>query len=213
MRMKKKEIEKIEEKLSDVAVSDGVLDLARAEIAQGKRYTTRKINFRTVLACAASFALCLAFVLPVALSSRINNDFGCDDFVSDDGDTSTPNFIYLSDLEKWVIEQSPWETEAVKYKSHIKYFLENEAIISEERYSVYGSQCTVYTLYNDGYVVDVLKDFKNYPDEYSLDSVTVKYKTYAKGFIAEAYYGDYRRCFILENSEKNGVRRILRIFI
>ena len=67
-KMKKQEIRKIEDKLSDIEVPDSVLNLARAEISKtdkAQKAVSRKFNLKIVLSCAASFVLCLAIILPI----------------------------------------------------------------------------------------------------------------------------------------------------
>lgn len=209
-KMKKKEIKKIEDKLSDMQVPDSVLNLARAEMSQTDKVhkpAPRKFNFKIALSCAASFVLCLAIILPITLSSFDKNGGDAPpDFSTGDTSTGAPptvesSYYYLSELYKdypvYDGEHSSGSSEPqppldgelkIKYLSEANYYNGDVAIISEKTYSVYGNVCTVYVLYNQKYRVDVLEPFNNFTSEYSVSSVKVNYKTDGVSYLAEADY-------------------------
>lgn len=210
-KMKKKEIEKIEEKLSDKQISDSVLNLARAEMLAEKREKTpksRKFNLKIVLLYAASFVLCLAIILPITITSIKNPPIGDsaeppstgglpeeDDSVTD---PSAPYYI-LENLDKEIINigegpSAPMEEE-IEYVAHYKYFDGEMAIISEVKYTVNGTECTVYTLYDTAFIVDVLEEFKGFTSFYQADNAKVNYKINNSVYFADAVFKDLRYCF------------------
>lgn len=93
---------------------------------------------------------------------------------------------------------------AINYLSHTKYYAYGVEIISQEIYSVYGAECTVYTQYSLDFGIKELDIFKNYENQYSYGTANVDYKIADGNYLAEAYYDDYRYCFT-GNFENNSI--------
>ena len=209
-KMKKKEIRKIEDELSDIEVPDSVLNLARVQMSKAdkeQKPAVRKFNLKIALSCAASFVLCLAIILPVSLSSfdKGGNGNPPDSSAGTDLPPADGAPCYrLSQLDKEKIypeitdgEHSsgsgeplppPDNEEKIEYLSHTVYSSLGTEIISEKTYSVYDTVCTVYTLYNPSYRVDVLESFNGLTGEYSVVSINVNYKVDGGSYFAEADY-------------------------
>lgn len=221
-KMKKKDIDKIEDKLMDTVVPDSVLNLARAKMSEtvkAQKPVMRKFNFKIALSCVASFALCLAIILPVTLSyinksgnvqssDVADNDYPefeppADASGGDHASGATPPadvepYYKLQNLDKDIIYQNnnlPSENEFIVKTSKVDYLHGDIKIISEEKYGLRNTECTVYMLYNTSFNVDVLDQFTDFTEEYSVGMTKVNYKISEGKYFAEAFYNNYRYCF------------------
>lgn len=227
--MNKKELRKIEEKLSDAEISDSVLDKARSEMqsVSEKPKKSVRFNYKLALSCAASLVLSLAIILPVSLSAfkksssdkfesgntRPDVPQSPDEDLSPPGDATSPYDISLDKLDKSVVydeiednetgsSEPPLTQDKEIYRAaHYKYSYGSLVIISEEKYSVKNNDCVLYTLYDNNYSVDVLADFSNLTSEYKVENVIFRYKTASDGYLAEANLGQKRYCFKLDTAD------------
>lgn len=227
--MNKKELMTIEEKLSDTVISDGVLDKARTEMQKTEPKPKKAVgfNYKILLSCAASFIVCLAIILPVSISvfDKSNSDkFGSNSDQSGhpqapgDNISGLPSIFVLEELNKNIVFDADQDNETggdepqlpsdpvapdikIVYKAHYIYSFTNVEIISEEKYSVNGCQCVVYTLYNTEHTVDVLDEFSDLDFEYSTEKLTFNYDKTPDGYLADAVYGRQRYSFRLNNAE------------
>ncbi len=213
--MKKKEIEKIECKLSDTEVPDRVLDLARGEICQNikvRKPKAHRLNLRYAFSCVASLALCLAIILPVALSSFDNKDGGTPPGSSADGSQdssgtspSLPDYKFEDLIPDEEVNDGDNSSggDAIKLLSHINYSDGRVNVISKFTYSVYGESCALYVLHDASFKVDILERFEDFTDEYFVANVKVGFKINEDGYVAEAYYKNKRYCFTGNFAQKS----------
>lgn len=227
-KMNKKELRKIEEKLSDAEIPDSVLDKARSEMqsVSAKPKKSVRFNYKLALSCAASLVLSLAIILPVSLSAfkksgsdkfesgNIRPDVpqSPDEDLSPPSDAASPSEISLENLDKTVVYDEIEDNEtgadepplpqdkAIYCTAHYKYSYGSLEIISEEKYSVKNNDCVLYTLYDIKYSVDVLADFSNLNSEYKVEDLVFRYKAAYDGYLAEANLRQKRYCFILDTA-------------
>lgn len=257
--MKNRDLKKIEEKFSDIDVSDGVLDKARFEMQNiiVKQKSAVRFKYKILLSCAASLALCLAIILPITLSSfksnnkfsESDNDYSVPQSPNDAPSASAPQFpnvefppdgsaapsvseaqkysLKLAELEKATVyneedkvgnsypippsAEDPTDTEIV-YLFHYKYAFENLDIISEEKYSVDGNDCVVYTLYDMKYTVDVLAEYARLNSEYSVENIKFNYKVATNCYLADVIYGQKRYCFKLNCKDQSTFEAFCKYF-
>lgn len=216
-------MEKIEDKLTDAEVPDSVLDLARAEMSKecnAQKSVVRKFNYKLVLSCAASLALCFAIILPVSLSLIKNKGNGGDFNV---GDNDSPGamppagdmavYYRLQELDKVIIypemgdndhvsggmpdePQTPdADTKPVVSLSKADYLYDDIKIIAEEKYRLRDIECTVYIPYDVSYDVDVLAPFINCTEVFAVGNVTVNYKIVSGDYFAKALFNEQKYYF------------------
>ena len=94
-------------------------------------------------------------------------------------------------------------TPAIEILSKTKYKDGDTTIITEEKYTVYGCMCVVYILYDVSLSVDVLDQFNNLADVYSVGNIDINYKINAGKYLADTVYNNCRYCFILNSADKS----------
>ena len=207
--MKKREIEKTENLLlSQIEVSDGVLDKARAELAERQEKTeSSPVKRKKYIAAAVACALVCVILVPVIYFSAPSNNGGSEPVyrLEELDRREIPSIGGYNDEYAAHYYRYPEATETA-----YAYSYGGKDILLAETFSYRSEECVWYVLTDTADSVDILQDFYGCTATETVNGFQIYYDLAAgKAYFAE----DGSAYFLSARTDHDGLTEILSLIL